>query len=111
MVVLRKVGRNYYAYFYDPSRSPKRKCFSLRTTRKSVAEARLKELELAYAMGEFDPWNPSAQFQALTIIEACQAFLEARSHIRPKTRIMYLSATHCLTKNLTLNLVFASSII
>ena len=100
MAVLRKVGRYYYAYFYDRYRKPKRKCFSLRTTRKSVAEARLKELELAYARGDFDPWNPNEQFQTLTIVEACQAFLEARSHIRPKTRLMYMSAINKLDMQL-----------
>ena len=38
MVALRKINGNYYAYFYDSSRGPKRKSYPLRVSLKSAAE-------------------------------------------------------------------------
>jgi hypothetical protein len=38
MVSLRKINGNYYTYFYDSSRDPKRKSYPLRVSLKSAAE-------------------------------------------------------------------------
>ena len=38
MAALRKINGNYYAYFYDSSRDPKRKSYPLRVSLKSAAE-------------------------------------------------------------------------
>ncbi len=56
MAGLLKRRGQYYAQFYDNSRSPKRKRFSLKATRKREARRRLVKLEEAYLDGEFDPW-------------------------------------------------------
>ena len=38
MASIRKINGNYYAYFYDSSRDPKRKFYPLRVSLKSAAE-------------------------------------------------------------------------
>jgi len=75
---------NYYAQFYDASRSPSRKRIALRTSKKSVARRLLNRLEDAYALGEFDPWTQDldALFDRrrgpITIQESLGAFLSRK---------------------------------
>ncbi|WP_263809896.1 tyrosine-type recombinase/integrase [Salinibacter pepae] len=57
MANLRKINGNYYAYFYDPNRSPKRKSVPLRVRLKDTAKKKLKKLEEAQAEGQYDPWK------------------------------------------------------
>lgn len=80
MASMRKKGKggNYYARFYDSSRSPKRKEIPLDTTRKSVARKRLVDLEEQFERGEFDPWRDPADRGRLTAQEAVERFLEAK---------------------------------
>lgn len=80
MASMRKKGKggNYYARFYDSSRSPKRKEIPLNTTRKSVARKRLVELEEQFEKGEFDPWSDPADRERLTAAEAVERFLSVK---------------------------------
>jgi integrase len=48
---------NYYADYYDSSRSPSRKRFSLRTSDREEAKARLEEAERLRETGALDPWG------------------------------------------------------
>jgi integrase len=54
--LLDRDGR-WYAQFYSSERSPSRKRFSLRTSKKREARQKLTELEAAHEDGEFDPWT------------------------------------------------------
>jgi site-specific recombinase XerD len=47
----------YYAQFYDDTRTPERKRFSLKTRRKRTARKLLIQFEDDYLVGEFDPWT------------------------------------------------------
>lgn len=80
MASMRKKGKggNYYARFYDSSRSPKRKEIPLNTTRKKIARQRLVELEEQFEKGKFDPWHDPADRERLTAEEAVERFLEAK---------------------------------
>ena len=90
MASMRKKKDHYYARFYDPNRSPKRKEISLRTTRKDVAKRRRRDMEDRFADGTFDPWNPgSGGPQHLSMEKAKERFLEARSHLREATLTEY----------------------
>jgi len=53
--ILERDGR-YYAQFYDDTRTPERKRFSLKTKRKRTARKLLIQFEDDYLVGEFDPW-------------------------------------------------------
>ncbi len=53
--ILERNGK-YYAQFYDEARSPNRKRFSLKTTRKRKARRRTTKFESDYLEGKFDPW-------------------------------------------------------
>jgi integrase len=91
MASLRKKSGHYYARFYDKNRSPKRKEISLRTTRKDVAEPRLRKWERAYAEGQFDPWNGGWLAEHKSFTEAKDAFLELKMEEgrRPNTLSAY----------------------
>lgn len=91
-------------YFNDKSRKPKRKCVSLKTSRKEVAIARARKLELEYAKGTFDPWNPSDQREILTYTEATEKFIEDKDHLRPKSILAYQEALRGLERLLPPNL-------
>ena len=87
MASIRKKGKggNYYARFYDSTRSPSRKEIPLRTTRKTVARKRVVELEEAYERGEFDPWTDQRGPETLSLKEASDRFLDSKSGLRPNT--------------------------
>ena len=90
MASMRKKKGHYYARFYDRRRSPKRKEISLRTTRKDVARRRLSEWERLYERGEFDPWKPVGRGpERLSVEDAAERFLKARSHLRQRTLDTY----------------------
>ena len=91
MASLRKKSGRYYARFYDKRRSPKRKEIALGCTRKDVARRRLTKWEQQYEKGTFDPWNPDAGPDALTLREAEEEFMNSRSHLRPETIKSYRS--------------------
>jgi integrase len=91
MATLRKNSGHYYARFYDKNRSPKRKEVSLRTTRKDVAEPRLRKWEKACAEGRFDPWNGGWLAEHKSLTEAKRAFLKLKEQegCRPHTLSAY----------------------
>jgi len=92
MASLRKKSGRYYARFYDRNRSPKRKELALQTTRKDVARRRLHDMERRYEKGDFDPWDPtSGSPENLSLEEAKEQFIEARSHLREATVTEYRS--------------------
>ena len=87
MAHLRKKEKYYYADFYDPDRSPKRKWVPLRTRDKQVARQLLVELEREYARGDRDPWTDGAKRQGVTLAQAAEEYLQARKKDRrPKTQ-------------------------
>jgi integrase len=51
---------------------------ALGTSRKSVAEPKLRRLEEAYAKGDYDPWNGGWLVENETISDAVDRFLEAK---------------------------------
>lgn len=91
MASLRKHKGRYNARFYDKSRSPKRKEVSLGTTRKSVAEPKLRRLEEAYARGDYDPWKGGWLVSDKVLADAADAFLESKKQagLRPNTISVY----------------------
>jgi len=92
MASMRKKKGHYYARFYDKHRSPKRKELALGTSRKDVARRKLSDLERQHREGTFDPWNPDrAAPERLTVEQAKKAFMQSRSHLRPKSRREYRS--------------------
>ncbi len=99
MASMRKINGKYYARFYDKRRTPKRKTYPLRTTRKDVARRRLHEKERAFERGAFDPWNPDAGPEHLSLAEARARFLEAKSHLRPATLKAYRIALDGLAES------------
>ena len=89
MASIRKVNGNYYARFYDKHRSPKRCSVPLRTSRKDVARRRLHDMERRFEKDAFDPWNPNATPEHLSLEEAKEQFVESRSHLREATVTEY----------------------
>lgn len=91
MASLRKHKGQYNARFYDKGRSPKRKEISLGTTRKSVAEPKLRRLEEAYARGDYDPWSGGWLVENKPLTDAADAFLESKKQagLRPNTISVY----------------------
>ena len=89
MASIRKVSGNYYARFYDRNRSPQRCSVPLRTSRKDVARKRLHDMERRYEKGNFDPWNPNDSAEHLSVKDAVEEFMEAKSNRRPRTRQTY----------------------
>ncbi len=100
MATLRKTKGRYYAYFYDPDKKPKRKCVSLRTKLKSAAQQQLNRLEVEYARGEYDPWNPTPATPKLTITELVEAYIKWRGDLRSKTQESYRGAAKGLVKSI-----------
>lgn len=91
MASLRKHKGRYSARFYDSGRSPKRKEVALGTSRKSVAEPKLRRLEEAYAKGDYDPWNGGWLVEHKGLSDAADAFIEAKENagLRPNTIEVY----------------------
>jgi integrase len=84
MASLTKRGDKYYAQFFDANRQPKRRRFSLKTSRKNIARRTLVSLEEDYERGVFDPWtdDPWTYDQEerveLSIKDARDRFIEAK---------------------------------
>jgi hypothetical protein len=58
---LYKRSGTWYVQFHNSDRSPTRKRFSLKTSRKRVARKKLVVLEDALVEGTFDPWGLDAK--------------------------------------------------
>ncbi len=90
MATLQKKGRLYYAVFYDPARQPKRKYVPLRTANKRAATAALAALEVEYAKGKYDPWDPQPPSQEIERLgEAADAFYRTKGDLSRSTQRMY----------------------
>jgi len=98
-----KKGQRWTAYAYCPERDPAQKHFSLRTSSKSVARQKLREIEGEIARGEWDPWESSrprtdggpALGQAVDdYVEACERKQQAESTIRAKRQKLASFAEH-----------------
>ncbi|MFB6230470.1 MAG: tyrosine-type recombinase/integrase [Salinibacter sp.] len=87
----KKDGEKYYSIrFYDPDRSPKRKEFSLRITRKSAARKETNRLEEKWENGEYDPWKDGAPSENLNVAEAVEEFLDDKQGtVRDNTHDTY----------------------
>lgn len=82
-------GRRYYAEFYDRARRPKKKYVPLGRN-KRAAIAALARLEVEFAQGVFDPWNPQPNpLDISSVEEAIRAFLATKEGFSPKTLKMY----------------------
>ena len=75
---LRKKRDKYYARFYDGQKQPKRKTVALYTTRKSVAQKKLRRMEEGWAEGSFDPWNGGWLQENLPMSKAVKRFLDTK---------------------------------
>ena len=96
MATLRKIGNRYYAYFYDRTRTPRRKSHPLGVQSARAAQALLKRREYEYAIGVFDPWTPRNAAVEMAEIggdEAIDALIGAvRSHPNEYVRAEAASA-------------------
>jgi integrase len=78
MATLRKHKGRYSGRFYDRDRVPQRKEVALGTSRKSVAEPKLRRLEEAYARGDYDPWKGGWLVVNETVSDAIERYLKAK---------------------------------
>ncbi|MEL6704484.1 MAG: tyrosine-type recombinase/integrase [Bacteroidota bacterium] len=85
----------YYADFYDPARTPKRKWWTLRTTDRRLAERRLAKIGEAYVNQQFDPWTEQRVAPGLAVSDAAEQYLVASqkrglksSTLGPKRRLL-----------------------
>lgn len=86
----RKVDGRYYARISEKGRSPQRKSWPLKTTQKMTAQVRLNKLRKAYDRGDWNPWEGGwLAPEPVPLEEVTGAFLEAKSHLRPRTRDTY----------------------
>ena len=71
--------------------APKRKEVALGTSRKSVAEPKLRRLEEAYARGDYDPWNGGWLVEHKPLSDAVGAFIGEKKNtgLRPNTIEVY----------------------
>lgn len=88
----RKVDGRYYARISAKGRDPRRKSWPLQTTQKQTAQMRLNRFQRAYDRGEWDPWEGGwLQPDPISLSDAIDQFLEAKSHLRPSTIDTYES--------------------
>ena len=86
----RKVDGRYYARIAEKGRSPKRKLWPLKTTQKMTAQQRLNRLRKAFDRGDWDPWDGGwLAPEPVPLSEAIGQFLDAKSHLRPRTQDTY----------------------
>jgi len=86
----RKVDGRYYARIAEKGRSPERKSWPLKTTQKMRAQQRLNRLRAAFDRGDWDPWEGGwLAPEPVPLSEAIESFLDAKSHLRPRTQDTY----------------------
>lgn len=86
----RKVDGRYYARINQKGRTPQEKSWPLKTTQKRTATQRLKKLEQAFDAGDFDPWEGGwIGVDPVPLVDAESAFIDAKQHLRPRTRETY----------------------
>jgi site-specific recombinase XerD len=99
---LHRKKKHYYGVFYGPDRRPRQKWIALRTTNRKAATAKLRELEVLQAVGEFDPWNDAAPRDSVPVSDAIDAFMKARlrEDLQPATLRADRTALTRLTRTL-----------
>lgn len=86
----RKLKGRYYARISEKGRSPRRKSWPLDTTQKVNAQQHLNKLRRAYNRGDWDPWEGGwLSPEPVPLLEVIKEFLEAKSHLRPRTQDTY----------------------
>lgn len=88
MASLFKRNGRYYIQFFDADRRPRVKQYSLGTTRKESAEAKMKKWQAKYEKGEYEPWSGDPPQEKPDLAELGAAFSEfmvSRSHLKPST--------------------------
>jgi integrase len=95
-------GDVYYAQYFDSSKTPKRRRFSLHTKRRREAERELARLEDE----GFDPWStapPEKPEPADTLGEAVDAYMASCNHLSKHTVRTYRSIFHLFREHLGLS--------
>ena len=89
---LHKKGKRFYGVAYNPDRAPRRKWFTLRTTRLSVARQRLTDAERDHALGLFDPWRDRTAERGVAVYDGVARFVRDRQQAgrSPETLRTYL---------------------
>jgi len=113
MASLYKRDGVFYASFYNQHRSPARKRFSLRTTRRRTARRILTRLEDDYYEGQFNPWRDDPwtydedPFEDLPLAEAKKRFLNVKREegCSPHTIRTYEDVLRLLEKEVGANLL------
>lgn len=86
----RKVDGLYYARVSEKGRDPRRKSWPLQTSQKQTAQMRLNRLQQAFDRGDWDPWSGGwLTPDPIPLSEAIDEFLDAKSHLRPRTQETY----------------------
>ena len=86
----RKVDSRYYARIAEKGRSPERKSWPLKTTQKITAQKRLNRLRKAFDRGDWNPWAGGwLAPEPIPLSDAIDDFLDAKSHLRPRTQDTY----------------------
>jgi site-specific recombinase XerD len=87
---IRKVDGRYYARISEKGRDPRRKSWPLQETTKQPALMELNRLQQAYHRGEWDPWEGGwLKPDPIDLSEAIDLFLDAKSHLQPRTLDTY----------------------
>jgi integrase len=113
MATLRKISGNYYLYFYDKHRDPKKKSYALGVSRQTAAEEAKKRLEKKYAQGKFDPWRgdpfiADERAESISVNQAIRQFLnEKRSRVREGTVETYKQQLEAWEAKLPIGLMTA----
>jgi site-specific recombinase XerD len=86
----RKLKGRYYARISEKGRTPRRKSWPLDTTQKMTAQKRLNRLRKAFDRGDWDPWEGGwLTPEPVPLKDAISEFLDAKSHLRPRTQDTY----------------------
>lgn len=86
----RKLKGRYYARISEKGRTPRRKSWPLETTQKMTAVRRLNKLKRAFDRGDWDPWEGGwLSPEPVPLADVIEEFLDAKSHLRPRTRDTY----------------------
>lgn len=76
-----KKSKIYFAVFYDPSKTPKRKWVSLKTKYKDIASKRFRVLVTNVEKGVIDPWAETKQAVIISTSFALTQYLKTKSHL------------------------------
>lgn len=96
-----KIRGRYYARISEKGRDPRRKSWPLDTSQKMTAQKRLNRLREAFDRGDWDPWEGGwLSPEPVPLSNAVEAFLETKSHLRPRTQETYEGILNRLAEEL-----------